>query len=67
MNVLLIANFLGWLLLGLSAIELIPVGAALILGEPALPPTLPTPHFGEQRLPSRLKPRSHLQESPKMV
>jgi len=36
-NVLLIANFLGWLLLGLSAIELIPVGAALILGEPALP------------------------------
>ncbi len=37
MNVLLIANFLGWLLLGLSAIELIPVGAALILGEPALP------------------------------
>ena len=37
MNVLLVANFLGWLLLGLSAIQLVPIVAALIFGEPALP------------------------------
>ncbi len=30
----------------------------------ASPPTLLTPHFGEQRLSSRLKPRSHFQPSP---
>jgi len=36
-NVLLVANFLGWLLIGLSAIQLVPVAGALILREPALP------------------------------
>jgi trk system potassium uptake protein TrkH len=36
-NVLLVANFLGWLLLGLSAIQLVPLVTALIFGEPGLP------------------------------
>ncbi len=37
MNVLLVANFLGWLLIGLGAFQLAPIAAALIFGEPALP------------------------------
>jgi trk system potassium uptake protein TrkH len=37
MNSLLIAKFLGWLLLGLSAMELLPMIAALIFGEPIFP------------------------------
>jgi trk system potassium uptake protein TrkH len=37
MNPLLVANFLGWLLLSLSAMELLPMIAALIFGESILP------------------------------
>jgi trk system potassium uptake protein TrkH len=37
MNPLLVAKFLGWLLLGLSAMQLLPMIAALIFGEPILP------------------------------
>ncbi|MBW2543189.1 MAG: TrkH family potassium uptake protein [Deltaproteobacteria bacterium] len=37
MNPLLIAKFLGWLLIGLSAMQLLPTIAAAIFGEPVLP------------------------------
>ena len=37
MNTLLVANFLGWRLLGLSGIQLVPIATALIYGEPVLP------------------------------
>ena len=37
MNPFLIAKFMGWLLLGLSAMKLLPMIAALIFGEPILP------------------------------
>lgn len=37
MNTLLVANFLGWLLVGLGAVQLVPGVAALFFGEPALP------------------------------
>jgi trk system potassium uptake protein TrkH len=37
MNPLLVAKFLGWLLLILSAMQLPPIIAALIFGEPTLP------------------------------
>jgi trk system potassium uptake protein TrkH len=36
-NTPLIANFLGWLLVGLAAIQSVPIAAALFFGEPALP------------------------------
>jgi trk system potassium uptake protein TrkH len=36
-NALLVAKILGWLLLGMSAIQLVPIGAALVFGEPVLP------------------------------
>ena len=37
MNTLLVANFVGWLLTGIGAVQLLPLLAALIFGEPALP------------------------------
>ena len=37
MNAPLIANVLGWLLVGLAAIQLVPLAAAFSFGEPALP------------------------------
>ncbi|MBW1685546.1 MAG: TrkH family potassium uptake protein, partial [Deltaproteobacteria bacterium] len=37
MNTLLVANFLGWLLIGLGAVQLVPLAAALWFGEPILP------------------------------
>ena len=37
MNAPLIANVLGWLLVGLAAIQLVPLAAAFRFGEPALP------------------------------
>ncbi len=37
MNALLVASFLGWLLIALSAVQLVPIGAALLYGEPVLP------------------------------
>lgn len=37
MNALLVASFLGWLLIALSAVQLVPVAAALVFGEPFLP------------------------------
>jgi trk system potassium uptake protein TrkH len=36
-NTLLVANFLGWLLVGLGAVQLVPGLAALFFREPALP------------------------------
>jgi len=36
-NTLLVANFLGWMLIGLGAVQLAPFGAALLFGEPTLP------------------------------
>jgi trk system potassium uptake protein TrkH len=36
-NTLLVAKFLGWLLLGLSVVQLVPITAALIFGVPVLP------------------------------
>jgi trk system potassium uptake protein TrkH len=36
-NAPLIANVLGWLLVGLAAIQLVPLAAAIGFGEPALP------------------------------
>jgi trk system potassium uptake protein TrkH len=36
-NAPLIANVLGWLLVGIAAIQLIPLTAAIIFGEPTLP------------------------------
>jgi len=36
-NAPLIANVLGWLLVGISAIQLVPIAAAFIFGEPVLP------------------------------
>ncbi len=37
MNTLLVANFVGWLLTGIGAVQLLPLLTALIFGEPALP------------------------------
>ena len=37
MNTLLVANFLGWLLIGLGAVQGVPLAAALWFGEPVLP------------------------------
>lgn len=37
MNPLLVANFLGWLLVGLGAVQLVPAATALMFGESALP------------------------------
>ncbi len=37
MNAPLIANVLGWLLVGIAAIQLVPLAAALSFGEPMLP------------------------------
>ena len=37
MNAPLIANVLGWLLVGISAIQLVPIAAAFGFGEPVLP------------------------------
>jgi trk system potassium uptake protein TrkH len=36
-NAILIANFLGWLLVALAVIQLVPLSAALYFGEPLLP------------------------------
>ena len=37
MNLLLDVQILGWLLVGLGALQLVPCGAALVAGEPILP------------------------------
>mgnify|MGYP000676990413 CR=1 FL=1 len=37
MNTLLVANFLGWLMIGLGVVQLAPLAAALLFGEPTLP------------------------------
>lgn len=37
MNALLVANLLGWLLVGLGLVQLIPAAAALLFGESTLP------------------------------
>lgn len=37
MNPILTAHFLGWLLVGLSVIQLVPLAAALYFGDPLLP------------------------------
>ena len=37
MNTPLIANVLGWLLVGLAAIQLVPIAAAFRFSEPVLP------------------------------
>ncbi len=37
MNALLVASFLGWLLIALSAVQAVPVFAAWVFGEPVLP------------------------------
>ena len=67
---------------GLSRVPWVEVGRSTLPIEPweaesiyhprvphdtASPPTLLTPHFGEQRLPSRLKARSHFQPSPQKL
>jgi trk system potassium uptake protein TrkH len=36
-NPLLVANFLGWLLIGLGGVQLVPAGSAVIFGESPLP------------------------------
>jgi trk system potassium uptake protein TrkH len=36
-NTLLVANFLGWLLIGLGVVQLAPLAAALLFAEPTLP------------------------------
>ena len=37
MNSLLVANVIGWLLVGLGAVQMVPIAAALVFGEPVLP------------------------------
>lgn len=37
MNSLLVANLLGWLLLGIGVVQLVPIAAAIAFGEPVLP------------------------------
>lgn len=37
MNTLLVADFLGWLLIGLGVVQVAPLAAAFLFGEPTLP------------------------------
>jgi trk system potassium uptake protein TrkH len=36
-NALLVSNLIGWLLIGLGIVQLVPISAALVFGEPVLP------------------------------